>query len=255
MRSRFATALIAGATLGLLAFACAHGESPPPNHPPGKPTTIESKVLETGARTLQGFLPVKQVDVYLDGLHVMKDRPDLFLEAHHYCSVKSEDFMQCMIFDGNTSDANLVGIEYIISERLFDGLPSEERGLWHPHNYEILSGQLVAPGVPEVAEKELMKKKINSYGKTWHVWDTGHFGHARGEPLPIGMPLLAWSLNADGEAPAQLLAERDKRLGISTDERRRNRADLQSLAHPQEGVDDLAKHFPNRSVPPFVRAR
>ena len=39
------------------------------------------------------------------------------------------------------------------------------RKYWHPHNAEILSGQLVAPGIPEPVEKELMKGKMNSVRK------------------------------------------------------------------------------------------
>ena len=31
------------------------------------------------------------------------------------------------------------------------------------------------PGVPEAAEKEALKGKINSYGKTWHTWMTGMY--------------------------------------------------------------------------------
>jgi hypothetical protein len=206
-------------------------------------------LLESGTSAAQRFAPIEQLGVYLDGLHVMKDKPDLFVEAHHYCAAKNEDFLQCAIFDGNTIDANLVGIEYIISERIFQGLPTGEKRFWHPHNYEILGGQLVAPGMPEDAEKELVKKRINSYGKTWHLWDTGHFWHPHGDSVPLGAPLLAWSFNADGEAPAQLVVDRDKRIGVSTEERRRDRADLQVLAHPQEGVNDLAPFFPNRKVP------
>jgi hypothetical protein len=40
-------------------------------------------------------------------------------------------------FDGNTRNANLTGIEYIISERLFEQLPRDERPYWHPHNGAI----------------------------------------------------------------------------------------------------------------------
>jgi hypothetical protein len=79
------------------------------------------------------------------------------------------------------ANANLNGIEYIISEQLFETLTQEERQYWHPHNGEILSGQLVAPGISASAEKELMKGKMNSYGKTWHVWATD-----RGDKLPLG---------------------------------------------------------------------
>ncbi len=58
----------------------------------------------------------------------------------------NEDFAQCVLFDGNTAEANLHGLEYIISEKVYDTLPPVEQSYWHPHNYEILSGQLVAPG-------------------------------------------------------------------------------------------------------------
>jgi hypothetical protein len=222
--------------------------------PPGEPKATETKPLQTGATELQGHAPIGQIGVYLVGLHVMKDDPHMFLEAHHYCAPKNDDLVQCVIFDGNTSDANMIGIEYIISERLFAGLPDEERKLWHPHNYEILSGQLVAPGMPEPAEHELFKKKMNSYGKTWHVWDTGHFGRPQGDVLPTGTPKLAWSFNADGEAPQQLVAAKDENTGIDTEERRRARADLQPLSHPQSGVNALAPFFPDRRVPDFVRS-
>ncbi len=37
------------------------------------------------------------------------------MEAHHYCRVVNDDLLQCVLFDGNTRDANLIGIEYIIS--------------------------------------------------------------------------------------------------------------------------------------------
>jgi hypothetical protein len=252
---RFAMSLVSAAAAALLGFACAKGTTQPSVHPPGEPKTGATKPLETGATELQGHAPIRQINVYLDGLHVMKEHPQLFLEAHHYCAVKDEDFVQCVLFDGSTGDANLIGIEYIISERLFDGLPDEEKTFWHPHNFEILAGLLVAPGIPQDAEHELVKKKMNSYGKTWHLWDTGHLGHPQGDPLPVGTPMLAWSFNADGEAPPALVAAKDEHTGIETAARRRDRADLRPLAHPQEGVNALAPFFPDRRVPAFVKAR
>ena len=57
----------------------------------------------------------------------MKDSPEDQMEVHHYCHQLNEDFAQCALFDGNTQDANLNGIEYIISEKLFSTLPEEEK--------------------------------------------------------------------------------------------------------------------------------
>jgi hypothetical protein len=176
--------------------------------------------------------------MYLDGFHPMKDDSSHQMEAHHYCRQVNEDFAQCALFDGNIKTANLTGIEYIISEKLFKGLPPAERRYWHPHNYEILSGQLIGPGLPDAAEKELMRKKMNSYGKTWHVWMTGTPGHP-GDALPLGDAHLAWSFNHDGEIDPRLPQSRDRQMGVDTTAKRRQRADLQSLAHPQEGTEAL----------------
>ena len=162
-----------------------------------------------------------------------------------------------MIFDGNTKDANLIGIEYIISERLFDGLPEEERSLWHPHNYEILSGQLVAPGLPEVAERAFMEQLMNSYGKTWHTWHTGRHDGA-GEPgqaLPMGPAMLMWSFNRDGEADPQLKHDFGAALGVDELERREKRSGLVAKAHPQEGVDAMAGEFSGTTPLPGVVER
>jgi hypothetical protein len=62
-----------------------------------------------------------------------------------------------VIYDSNAPNARLIGVEYIISERLFKLLPEEERKYWHSHSYEVKSGMLVAPGVPDIAEKREME--------------------------------------------------------------------------------------------------
>ena len=214
--------------------------------PKGAETTAKTEVLKTGAAVLQTSAPLSGMDVYLVGFHPMKEDPTHQMEAHHFCKQVNQDFAQCALFDGNTDAANLNGIEYIISEKLFESLPQDERQFWHPHNYEILSGQLVAPGLPEVASEELMKGKVNSYGKTFHLWSTG-----KGDKLPMGKPMLAWSFNRDGEAKEGLVERRDKAMGINSSEIRRERQEFVSLAKPQEGVDALRSAFsgPTQSIP------
>ena len=169
----------------LLSSAAAAQEAGPPLTPPGEPESTMTRALEAGSTLLQRDAPPDQLDVYIVGFHPMAENPQMQFEAHHFCRQVNQDFAQCALYDGNTKDANLTGIEYIISERLFSELPAEEKQYWHPHNGEILSGQLVAPGIPAMAEKELMRTKINSYGKTWHTWNTGPCGHA-GRPPPPG---------------------------------------------------------------------
>jgi hypothetical protein len=240
--------------LVLAVTACTGGGSvPPPVSPQGRAESTRTNVLETGAAALQTNAPLSGMDVYLVGIHPMKNDPSHQMVAHHFCHQVNEDFAQCALFDGNTAAANLTGIEYIISERLFEGLPRQERQYWHPHNGEILSGQLVAPNLPDVAEKELMRSKMNSYGKTWHTWQSEH-GTQAGDRMPYGPSMLAWSLNHVGEAQPGLIENRDREMNISTEERRSARQDLVQLARPQEGVDALKGRFPHptQAIPGVV---
>ena len=209
--------------------------------------------METAANLVQAKAPVEKIAMYLNGFHVSKDDPAMQMEAHHYCNQANEDFAQCVLFDGNTAEARLMGIEYIISEKLYGTLPPEEKAYWHPHNYEILSGTLRMPGVPDAAEKEAMKTKVNSYGKTWHTWMTGVHDHAP-DPLPFGPPHLQWSFNRDGEANPAMIQARDQRMDLNSTEARAQRQDLVPMARPQGGVEAMRSSFPNATPIPGVRA-
>jgi Protein of unknown function (DUF1264) len=249
MYSRRLTQRSAVLLAGLALAGCTgSGATGPAVDVAGRPETTKTNVLETGANLLQRDAPTDALDIYLVGFHPLKNAPQHQFEAHHFCQQVNEDFMQCALYDGNTSDANLNGLEYIISERLFETLPEEERQYWHPHNGEILSGQLVAPGLPEVADHELMQSKMNSYGKTWHTWNTTHSAEG-GRRLPLGEPALAWSFNRFGEAQPGLVESRDERMDISTEERRQQRQDLIDMAHPQAGVDALKGAFEGPTEP------
>ena len=246
MRITIGVALLAA----LAGSAGCDGTGEPPTAPAGTHTSATTEVLKTGAAVLQGEGPLNRFDVYVVGFHPMKDDPEHQMEAHHFCEQVNEEFAQCVLFDGNSKRSNMTGVEYIISERLFGTLPAEERPYWHPHNGEILSGQLVAPGLPQVAEQELMRRKVNSYGKTWHTWATD-----KGMTLPLGPPVLAWSFSRDGEIQPGLVEARDRRLGINTAETRKSRADLAPLARPQQGVDVLKGQFgrPTTPIPGVVQ--
>jgi hypothetical protein len=236
----------------VLVAACGGNTSAPgPTAAPGADRTAKTAALETGANLLQPKAPVEKIAMYLNGFHVAKDDPGMQMEAHHYCNQVNEDLAQCVLFDGNTADARLTGVEYIVSEKLYATLPAGEKALWHPHNYEVLSGQLRMPSLPDAAEKEALKGKINSYGKTWHTWMTGIPGH-KPDPLPYGPARLQWSLNGDGQNLPGMVAERDRRMNFDTAEERRDRADLVPLARPQGGAAAMANLFPGSKPIPGV---
>lgn len=190
---------------------------------PGGAVSAKTKLLETGADLLQGKPPVDALNMYLDGFHFYNGQIKAQVEAHHFCSVVNEEINQCVIFDGNASDAKIMGVEYIISKRLFEALPSDEKKMWHSHVHEVKSGQLVAPGIPQKAEHELMEKIIGTYGKTWHTWHTD-----QKLPLPLGHPLLMMGFTADGQAHTDMVAQRDRRFKIQSEEKRKDRESILS---------------------------
>jgi hypothetical protein len=198
---------------------------------PGSEKTTKTQVLEAGSTALQNKTPVGSLEIYLNGFHFYNGQMDGQMESHHYCTKLNEDLTQCVIYDGNGKDAKIMGVEYIVSEKLFKTLPSDEKKLWHTHRHEVKSGSLIAPGLPVDAEHELMETIVSTYGKTWHTWHTD-----QDLTLPLGSPALMMGFTKDGQLAPKLLADRDKRFGVSTADKRQNRADIPAPA-PQPGAD------------------
>jgi hypothetical protein len=216
---------LATASLALLLAACGGGDTEPGIDTPGRDERPKTRALDAGAALLQDKPPIDAINAYLDGFHFYSGRMESQMEAHHYCSVLNEDVIQCVIYDGNVREARIMGVEYIIGEALFAGLPEAEKALWHSHVHEVKSGQLVAPGLPQAAEHELMEKLVRTYGKTWHTWHTD-----LDKELPYGVPQLMMGFTADGQADPEMVAARDARLDVDSAQRRRDRADIESPA-------------------------
>lgn len=217
------TALTTAALVTTLLAACGGENTGSSVDPPGAETSGKTRALEAGAALLQDKAPLRALDAYLDGFHFASGDPAAQMEAHHYCGHLNEEVIQCALFDGNDDDAKLIGIEYIISGARFATLPKDEKHLWHSHVHEVKSGQLVAPGIPDVAEHELMERIVGTYGKTWHTWHT----HER-DALPLGIPMLMMGFTRDGQLDETRVRDRDQRFDVSTQRKREQRADIAS---------------------------
>jgi len=165
--------------------------------------------------------PLRSIHSHLSGFHFYNGDPARQLEAQHYCARVSPEVMQCVIYDADREGARLVGIEYIVSARVFKALPEAEKKLWHSHRFEVMSGQLVAPGLKDAEEKSLMQALLPTYGKTWQTWQVD-----RDAQVPMGIPQLLMGFTADGQVDPKLVAGRDRALGIATAAKKAARADL-----------------------------
>ncbi|KAI1344259.1 hypothetical protein F5Y15DRAFT_365973 [Xylariaceae sp. FL0016] len=201
-----------------------------PSNVPGDKVPAEDIGLETGASLVQSFEPTKQLCAHLNAFHTYANEPGRHVEANHYCAHLTEDVRQCILYDSPGPNARLIGIEYMITPKLYETLPSEERKLWHSHVYEVKSGMLImpgptAPGVQqawEAAETQEMKHVIGLYGKVYHLWQTD-----RGDQLPLGEPNLMMSFTGDGQFDFEkVVGERDRRFGIDWRRKKDLRKDI-----------------------------
>jgi hypothetical protein len=176
------------------------------------------------AKPIEG--PAGNLHLHFCGIHVAKNNRKFQLIAHHYCGARG-DVHQCLLFDSDAKDAKLLGIEYIVSDEQYQALPEEEKKYWHPHTYEVLAGGLTAPEMPWNDEMKFMKFILTTWGKTWHTWPDPS------TPVPMGEPLLMWSLTGDGQIDEKVLAERDRMLEVDGDAIRKKRCEEIGYDVPQ----------------------
>lgn len=181
---------------------------------------------DSGTRKDDKMTPLGNHGTHFCGIHVAKKDPKIQIVTQHYCGMIGEEMHQCLLFDAMGHKARLLGVEYIISDRLFRNLPDEEKKYWHPHTYEVLAGGLIAPEMTADDEMKFMKGLLTTWGKTWHTWPNPK------TPVPMGEPLLMWSLTADGQQDPKVVAERDKAFGVETAKVREKRIEEIGLEVP-----------------------
>lgn len=174
-----------------------------------------------GSEANADLAPINAIGAHVCGIHFYSGNMKRQLIAQHYCSHFSDEVLQCVIFDSEKKNARMIGIEYIVSAKIFESLLADEKKFWHSHNYEVKSGALTGPGMADAAEKDLMKVLIGTYGKTWHTWQVD-----RGDKLPLGIPQLMMAFTADGQLNAKVAAERNSLYPISVAAKKAARADI-----------------------------
>jgi hypothetical protein len=165
--------------------------------------------------------PLQAIHAHVCGFHFYSGDPERAVRVEHYCSHANGDVFQCIVYDSDRPNARLIGIEYIIGEALFRQLPEDEKKLWHSHRYEVMSGQLTAPGSTPAEEKALMLDLVNTYGKTWNLWQVD-----RGDKVPLGLPKLMMGFTADDQLDPALLTARDRERHTDIAKTKAARTDL-----------------------------
>jgi hypothetical protein len=119
---------------------------------------------------------VKPVDGYnlpqghLNAVRHNFDDPSLRVE--HFCKPHDTVMMVCQLYDSNSANATLIGIEYIITQQQYDSLPNREKPYWHAHREE-LRPERADPMMPELTPEQTqaeMAKLHPTWGKVIITW-------------------------------------------------------------------------------------
>lgn len=121
------------------------------------------------------------------GVHLMKSDPAQSRVAYHFCKSLTPELNQCVLYDGTGPNARLIGIEYLVSDAVYQGMPDEEKAYWHDHKYEVDEGLLKSLTQSGDDERETLAQVRTMWGKVYHTWVDGN-------TYPSGPARLFWSV-------------------------------------------------------------
>ena len=154
---------------------------------------------------------------------------------------RSEEMHQCLLYDSSEKNAKLLGVEYIISDRMYRELPDAEKKYWHPHTYEVLAGGLIAP------EHEARGRADVHEGAPDHLGqDLAHLARPA-DPVPMGEPLLMWAVTGDGQLDKDVIAARDKQFNVKQHRFASNAANRSDWKSPRfrcpKSIDQVGRQW------------
>jgi hypothetical protein len=121
----------------------------------------------TAAKPVDGYnLP----QGHLNAVRHNFDDPSLRVE--HFCKPHDRVMMVCQLYDSNSANATLIGIEYIITQEQYYSLPNREKPYWHAHREE-LRPERADPRMPELSPEQAqaeMAKMFPTWGKVIITW-------------------------------------------------------------------------------------
>ena len=72
--------------------------------------------------------PLGNHHLHFCGIHCAKKDPRIQIITQHYCGTVGKGMHQCLLYDSVGKDARLLGVEYIVSDEIFQKLPDVESG-------------------------------------------------------------------------------------------------------------------------------
>lgn len=131
-------------------------------------TSAQQQNATSGGKPVDGYnLPQGHITAIR---HVFDDPS---LRVHHYCKMSDKIFLICQLYDSESQNATLIGMEYIITHEQYNSLPDREKPNWHYHKIEFAPNR-ADPKFPELNAQQTqseMMKAMDTYGKVIITWN------------------------------------------------------------------------------------
>ena len=119
--------------------------------------------IETKKQTPQdGF------DLHVDAKHYLKD---VRTTVHHWCKTINEKLVECLLFDSDNENANLVGIETIVTKNIWTTFTEEQKKEWHEHATEIIEAEATLPDTPAEEAAKIVEFLKGTHGRVIYIWN------------------------------------------------------------------------------------
>jgi Protein of unknown function (DUF1264) len=98
---------------------------------------------------------------------------DPALRVQHYCKPNDKIVLVCQLYDSDSKNATLIGVEYVITSEQYKSLPNREKPNWHAHKIEFAPNMAdpMLPELPKARATALMGKLMDTYGKVTITWN------------------------------------------------------------------------------------
>lgn len=138
---------------------------------PGMMTTTTNATIAKSNTTTKPVDGYNTPQGHLNAIRHVFDDPAL--RVQHYCKPNDKIVLVCQLYDSDSKNATLIGVEYIITIEQYNSLPNREKSNWHAHKVEFAPNR-ADPMFPELSKAQitaLMGKLMDTYGKVIITWN------------------------------------------------------------------------------------
>lgn len=148
-------ALVVGGALGYLVRS--------PSLKPSEPTSASATPASQATKPSEGYA------LHIDAEQHFPGNEKTI--AHHYCKQVRGDIFECQLYDADTPNARLVGVEVVVPTAQWQSFSPTEQAVWHYHKEEIPKVNAKLPDLSEAEAAEVAKSLEETYGKIYLLWN------------------------------------------------------------------------------------